>query len=99
MDIKINSVHFDADARLLDFINQKVSKLEQFSDDIISAEVFLRIENAQDMENKIAEIKLNMPGNGLFAKKQSKSFEEAVDLSAEAVRKQIKKHKEKLRKT
>ncbi len=99
MDIKINSVHFDADARLLDFINQKVSKLEQFSDDIISAEVFLRIENAQDMENKIAEIKLNMPGNGLFEKKQSKSFEEAVDLSAEAVRKQIKKHKEKLRKT
>ncbi len=98
MDIKIHSVHFDADVKLLDFTMQKVGKLGQFSDDIINAEVFLRLENAQDMENKIAEIKINMPGNNLFAKKQGKSFEEAVDLSAEAVRRQIRKHKEKYKK-
>ena len=98
MDIKIHSVRFDADIKLIDFINNKVSKLIQFNDDIIAAEVFLRLENSQDMENKITEIKLDIPGNNLFAKKQSKTFEEATDLAVDALRKQVKKKKEKLRK-
>jgi putative sigma-54 modulation protein len=98
MDIKIHSVRFDADIKLIDFINNKVSKLIQFNDDIIAAEVFLRLENSQDMENKIAEIKLDIPGNNLFAKKQSKTFEEATDLAVDALRKQVKKKKDKLRK-
>jgi putative sigma-54 modulation protein len=97
MDIKIHSVRFDADIKLIDFIKSKVSKLIQFNDDIIAAEVYLRLENAGDMENKIGEIKLDIPGNSLFAKKQSKSFEEAIDLAVEALRKQVKKKKEKLR--
>jgi len=99
MDIKIHSVRFDADIKLINFIKSKVSKLIQFYDDIISAEVFLRLENSQDMENKIAEIKLDIPGNNLFAKKQSKTFEEAIDLAVDALRKQVKKKKEKLRKS
>jgi putative sigma-54 modulation protein len=98
MDIKIHSVRFDADAKLVDFIKSKVSKLIQFNDDIIAAEVYLRLDNSQDMENKITEIKLDIPGNSLFAKKQSKTFEEATDLAVEALRKQAKKKKEKLRK-
>ncbi len=98
MDIKIHSVRFDADIKLIDFIKNKVSKLIQFNDDIIAAEVFLRLENSQDMENKITEIKLDIPGNNLFAKKQSKTFEEATDLAVDALRKQVKKKKEKLRK-
>jgi len=98
MDIKIHSVRFDADIKLIDFINNKVSKLIQFNDDIIAAEVFLRLENSQDMENKITEIKLDIPGNNLFAKKQSKTFEEATDLAVDALRKQVKKKKDKLRK-
>lgn len=98
MDIKIHSVRFDADIKLINFIKSKVSKLVQFNDDIIAAEVFLRLENSQDMENKIAEIKLDIPGNNLFAKKQSKTFEEATDLAVEALRRQVKKKKEKLRK-
>lgn len=98
MDIKIHSVRFDADKKLINFINSKVNKLIQFNDDIIAAEVFLRLENSQDMENKITEIKLDIPGNNLFAKKQSKTFEEATDLAVEALRRQVKKKKEKLRK-
>jgi putative sigma-54 modulation protein len=98
MDIKIHSVRFDADAKLVDFIKSKVIKLVQFNDDIIAAEVYLRLDNSQDMENKITEIKLDIPGNSLFAKKQSKTFEEATDLVVEALRKQAKKKKEKLRK-
>lgn len=99
MDIKIHSVRFDADIKLIDFIKSKVSKLIQFNDDIIAAEVFLRLENSQDMENKITEVKLDIPGNNLFAKKQSKTFEEATDLAVDALRKQVKKKKDKLRKT
>ena len=97
MDIKISSVHFDADKKLLDFIDKKVNKLVKFYEDIIGAEVYLRLENSQDLENKVAEIRLLVPGYDLFAKKQSKTFEEATDTAIEALRQQIVKHKEKQR--
>ena len=97
MDIKIHSIRFDADTKLLDFINVKVQKLIQYFDDIIGAEVFLRLDKSQDLENKVVEIRLTLPGNELFAKKQSKSFEESTDLSVEALRKQIVRYKSKLR--
>ena len=97
MNIKINSVHFDADKKLIDFVNNKVKKLFQFYDDIVGAEIFLRLENTQELENKIAEIKLEIPGNDLFAKKQSKSFEESVDNAVDALKRQIRKHKDKLK--
>ena len=97
MDIKIHSIRFDADTKLLDFINVKVQKLIQYFDDIIGAEVFLRLDKSQDLENKVVEIRLTLPGNELFAKKQSKTFEESTDLSVEALRKQIVRHKSKLR--
>ena len=97
MDIKIHSIRFDADRKLLDFINAKVRKLIQYFDDIIGAEVFLRLDKSQDLENKVVEIRLTLPGNELFAKKQSKTFEESTDLAAEALRKQILRYKMKLR--
>jgi putative sigma-54 modulation protein len=96
MNIKIHSIHFDADSRLLDFISHKIKKLQLFHDHIISAEVFLRLEKVQDMENKIVEIRLEIRGNDVFAKKQSKSFEEATDLTIEALRRQLIKHKTKI---
>lgn len=96
MDIKIHSIHFDADQKLLDYINDKVSKLSLFFDHIIASEVFLRLDKSSDKENKITEIKILIPGKELFAKKQCKSFEEAVDLVVEALRKQVVKHKEKV---
>jgi len=98
MDIKIHSIRFDADTKLLDFINLKVGKLIQYFDEIIGAEIFLRLDKSQDFENKLVEIRLTLPGNELFAKKQSKSFEESTDLSVEALRKQIVRYKSKLRK-
>ena len=98
MDIKIHSIRFDADTKLLDFITVKVRKLIQYFDDIIGAEVFLRLDKSQDLENKVVEIRLKIPGNELFARKHSKTFEESTDLSVEALRRQIMKHKTKLRK-
>lgn len=97
MDIKIHSVRFNADSKLLEFIDLKVHKLLQFYEDIINADVFLRIENVDDKENKITEIRLEVPGNPIFAKKQCKSFEEATDLCVEALKKQLNKIKGKQR--
>ena len=96
MDLKIHSIHFDADQKLLDYIKDKVSKLSLFFDHIIAAEVFLRLDKNSEKENKITEIKILIPGKELFAKKQCKSFEESADLVVEALRKQVVKHKEKV---
>ena len=93
MDIQVHSVHFTADKKLLNFVNDKVNKLELFFDNIIAGEVFLRLDKSQEKENKIAEVKLLLPGKELFAKKQCKSFEEAADLAVEALRRQVRKHK------
>ena len=96
MDIQVHSVHFTADKKLIEFVNEKVGKLDLFFDNIIASEVFLRLDKSQEGENKIAEIKILIPGKELFAKKQCKSFEEAADLAVEALRKQVSKHKEKV---
>ncbi len=97
MEIRIHSVHFDADKKLLDFIQVKVNKLLQYRDDIHAADIFLKLVNVQDDHNKIVEIKLDIPRNPLFAKKQSKTFEEATDNVIDALRRQITKKKGKQR--
>jgi putative sigma-54 modulation protein len=93
MEIKVHSVHFSADKKLVEYVNEKVNKLDLFFDNIVAGEVFLRIDNASDKENKISEVKIFVPGKELFAKKQCKTFEEAVSLSVEALRKQVEKAK------
>jgi putative sigma-54 modulation protein len=97
MNVKIQSIKFDADKKLIDFINLKLNKLHKFYDAIIGAEVFLKVENAQDLENKIVEIKLLIPGNDLFTQKQAKTFEEGVDGCLEVLKRQVTRHKEKQR--
>jgi putative sigma-54 modulation protein len=91
----MHSVHFDADQKLIDFIQRKVDKLETFYDRIIEGEVYLRLINDDSNENKVVEIKLYLPGTSLFAKEQAKSFEAATDMTVEALRRQIKKTKQK----
>ena len=97
MDVQIHSVHFDADKKLIDFVENKVNKLDQFYDNIIGAEVFLRVEKDQSPDNKLTEIKLQIPGSDLFAKKQTDTFEESTDLAVNALRKQLTKRKDKQR--
>lgn len=97
MKVNVNSVHFKADRKLLNFINEKVGKLTQIYDGVIGSDVFLKLDNNDDGENKIAEIRLFIRGNDLYAKKQSKSFEEATDNAVEALRKQLTRYKEKVR--
>ena len=98
MEVKINSVHFNADQKLLDFVNKKVSKLDTFFEGIINAEVTLKLDKPEANNNKISELKISIPSNGyLFAKKQADTFEEATDLAIEAIRRQLDKFKEKLK--
>ena len=97
MKIGVQSIHFNADKDLLAFIQKKVDKLDLFFDQIISGEVYLKLDNVSDDANKITEIKLMIPGNTLFAKEQCKTFEEGTDLAIECLRKQIHKHKEKIK--
>ena len=97
MNIRINAVRFDADTKLEQFVEKKVNKLAQYFDDIINAEIYLRLENTTALENKVVEIRLDVPGGDLFARKQSKTFEESTDNAIDALKQQILKHKEKLR--
>jgi putative sigma-54 modulation protein len=96
MTINIQSVHFDADKKLLNFVNDKVEKLNTFYDGIISSEITLRLDKSSTSENKISEIKILGKGQEFFAKKQCASFEEATDLACEALRTQVKRHKDKV---
>jgi len=95
MKLQMQSVHFDADVKLTDFIQKKADKLETFYDRIIDGEVIMRLEPDDNRENKLIEIKLNIPGEQLFAEKRAGSFEAAADEAVEALRRQLKKHKEK----
>ena len=95
MNITVQSIRFNADSKLLDFIQKKANKLDTFYDRIIGGEVYLRLENVEDESNKITEIKLMLPGTQLFAKCQCKSFEEATDMAIESLRKQVDKFKRK----
>ncbi|NMC40756.1 MAG: ribosome-associated translation inhibitor RaiA [Bacteroidales bacterium] len=97
MNIQIHSVRFDADKKLIKFINQKLNKLAKLGEDIVNTEVYLRLDNDEGKENKITEIKIDYPGGPLFAKKQSKTFEEATDLAVDALKKQITRQKEKMK--
>jgi putative sigma-54 modulation protein len=96
MDVKVQTVHFKADQKLIDFCEKRLNKLDQFFDSVIGAEVMLKLEKDEDRENKVSEIKLAVPSNDpLFAKKQAKTFEEAIDLTVDALKKQMEKYKTK----
>ena len=95
MEIQIQAIHFNADEKLEAFLKEKLNKLSQFYDNILGAEVFLKIDKAKTNGNKVVDIRLNIPGKDVFAAKQADSFEKAGDEAVEALRKQIIKHKEK----
>ena len=98
MNLKIHSIHFDTDGKLESFIEKKLQKVETFVNRIIDAQVFLKLDhNAAQVKDKIAEIRLKLPGKTVFAEERSKQFEESVELATDAIIRQVKKHKEKIR--
>jgi putative sigma-54 modulation protein len=97
MKVNVQAVNFNVDRKLVDFIQERLDKLEKYYDKIVSADVFLKVEKTSDKENKFVEIKINVPGDDFLVKKQCKTFEEAVELSAESLERVLVKRKEKIR--
>ncbi len=93
MKVMINSVRFKADQKLEEFITQKVEKLCAKYSEVISAEVSLKLDNTDTPENKIADVRLVLRGDDLYASKQTKTFEESIDNSIDALKKQLEKYK------
>ncbi len=97
MKVFTQSVNFTADKSLIDYIEKKIEGLEKFHDKIVDVEVFLKVQKTSEKENKITEIKINIPGNELVVKKQNKTFEEGVNIAVDSLKRSLKKSKEKLR--
>ena len=97
MKIMTDSIHFKADQKLLDLIEEKVGKLEKFYDRIVDAEVKLKLENTGQVRDKIVELKVHVPRETLFTTESHKTFEVAVEQAVKQMLRQLKKYKEKLR--
>ncbi len=97
MKITINAIKFKPDDKLEEFIKSKIEKTVHLFDAVVGTEVTLRVDKKEAINNKISEIRILIPGYDIFAKKQANTFEEATDQSIEALRKQLIKHKEKIR--
>ena len=96
MNVNIQSVRFDADTKLVSYINRKLQKLGTFHDRIIKVDVFLKLDNVvHTIKDKIAEIRVHVPRHRLFVKATSKSFEESFDDAFDSLIIQIKRQKEK----
>ncbi|MGK0363566.1 MAG: putative sigma-54 modulation protein [Saprospiraceae bacterium] len=95
MTIHTNAVAFKADSKLIDFINAKLTKLEQLFDRIIDARVVLKLENSGQVRDKIAEVRINLPGHVLIAKESHKTFEASIDATIDNLKRQIKRYKTK----
>ncbi len=96
MKVNTQSVNFTADKKLIDFIQKRMDKLDLFYDKIIQSDVYLKVENTSDKENKIFEARVSVPGDSLIVKKQCKSFEEGADVAIASLERQLKKRKGKL---
>lgn len=97
MKVFTQSVNFNADKELIKYAEEKVSLLSKFHDKIIDAEVFLKVQKTSDKENKITEVKINIPGKELIVKRETKTFEEGVNAAVDNLKRQLKRSKEKHR--
>lgn len=97
MKINVQSVNFNADKDLIDFIEKKVNALEKYYDRLIDSEVFLKVMQTSEKENKLVDIKIKIPGSEYMVKKQCKTFEEGVMLALDSLKRKLTKKKEKIR--
>lgn len=98
MNLNTQAVHFTADQKLLDYIDQKLGKLDTYYDRIQEAVVFLKLENSGQVRDKIVEVKMALPGNTMVIKESDKTFEAAVDQAYSTLKRQLIRFKERQRK-
>jgi putative sigma-54 modulation protein len=94
MEVRIQSVRFDADEKLIDYIESKLEKAKKFNDRIITMDVFLKLENSGQVRDKIVELKAHIPGKTLFVEDDDKTFEAAFDKAMNSLTRQLRKKKE-----
>lgn len=97
MKVNTQSVNFNVDQELVNFIQKRLDKLDIFYDKVISSNVYLKVQNTSSKENKVVEVKVNVPGDDFIVKKQCKTFEEAVDSAASSLERVLLKRKQKIR--
>lgn len=97
MNIQIQSVHFDADRRLVEFVETKLTKLDRFVERATNVEVTLKLDKDHEKGNKVAVIQLYVPGDELVAEGRNRTFEEAFDEAFSAIKIQIEKYKDKFK--
>jgi putative sigma-54 modulation protein len=95
MKVQMQSVKFDADKKLIDYIQKRVNKLDKIYERITDGEVIMRVEKSNQIPNKSIEFKINIPGEQLFVKEKSRSFEAATDKAVDSLMRQLKKYKDK----
>ena len=98
MNLNIDSIHFKADSKLLDYITEKVERLDKFYDKSIDLNVKLKLESNGQVRDKIVEYVMNVPGDKLFVSTVDKTFEAAADTGIDSLKRQLKRYKDKLRK-
>jgi putative sigma-54 modulation protein len=96
MKVNVHAVNFAVDRKLVDFVQERMDKLEKYYDKVVTCDIFFKVEKTSEKENKIAEIKIHVPGDEFIVKKQCKTFEEAVEQSAESLERLLVKRKEKV---
>jgi putative sigma-54 modulation protein len=96
MKVNVHAVNFTVDGKLVGFVQERMDRLEKYYDKVVSSDVFLKVEKTSEKENKVAEIKILVPGDEFIVKKQCKTFEEAVEQSAESLERLLIKRKEKV---
>ena len=97
MKVNVHAVNFTVDRKLVDFVQERMVKLEKYYDKVVSSDVYLKVEKTSDKENKIVEMKIIVPGDDFLVKKQCKTFEEAIEQSAESLERLLIKRKEKVK--
>lgn len=95
MKVSVQSVNFNIDKDLMNFVEKKVESLEKFNDNILGAEVFLKVQKTKEKENKISDLRIMIPGNDVVVKKHSKTFEEGISIAVDSLKRQLLKRKEK----
>jgi putative sigma-54 modulation protein len=96
MNIEIKSIHFTVDEKLRNYMMEKLTRLERFFERIIAVDVFLKLENSGQVRDKIVELKVSVPGNIILITETNKTFESAFDVANDNIKRQLKKHKEKM---
>ena len=97
MKVNVHAVNFTVDRKLVVFVQDRLDKLEKYYDRVVNSDVFFKVDNTGKKVNKIAEIKVNVPGDEFIVKKQCKTFEEAVELAADSMERLLMKRKQKIR--